>query len=290
MRYNTFFIALLLIVVSACTSNTKEKNSSLEDQIASLTEENEKLRSQNRVVDPTVSNYRRKLEEIDYNLRTIELNLVTVENLNSGSGRDIPVEERIQSRLEIIQKLIRNSNLKIKSLDQNLDDLRTQAKDKSKEVLALERVMKNAAKVLISKEEEFNDKQAALGGDAADVEKTYEEQLAITFELYKIVNRAYFIKGTEKDLQKLGILGEDGIFVGIDKVKILNATLVNSPFELLEKDKKGSFVFNEDRVRVLTTHHEASYTVKKTPSKNVLTVKDKKAFWKNGNYLIIQTN
>lgn len=74
----------------------------------------------------------------------------------------------------------------------------------------------------------------------------------------------------------------------MEKVKILNATLADSPFEQLEKDKKGSFVFDEDRLKIVTGHQEASYTLKRTPSKNVLTITDKKAFWKAGNYLIVE--
>ncbi|MEP5612914.1 MAG: hypothetical protein ABJP45_11720, partial [Cyclobacteriaceae bacterium] len=132
--------------------------------------------------------------------------------------------------------------------------------------------------------------KAELGMDETNLEKTYEEQLAITFELYKIVNRAYFLKGTREELRSLGLLDQTGIFIGIAKTKTLSASAIDSVFSQIEKDKKGSFLFDEDRIKVITPHPEDSYSIKRTPSRNVLTVKDKKAFWKNGNYLIVQTD
>ena len=286
MRLLTY-TSIILLAFFSCESNLSEENQSLKEQIEALKRENESLRNKSGIREVTVSEYQRILEEIDYNLRTIELNLIQV---SSPGGRDVPVKQRIENRLSVIQKLIHNSNLKIRSLDENLDELRKSASDRSKEVLALEKVMKNAAKVLMNKEEAYNQKKVELEIEDSNLEKTYQEQLAITYELYQMINRAYYYKGTESDLKKLGILDQDGVFVGIAQVKILNATMADSPFELHEKDSKGSFLIDEKTVRFITSHPLGSYTIKKTPSRNVLTVKDKKSFWKNGNYLIVQTD
>ncbi|MEP5611484.1 MAG: hypothetical protein ABJP45_04510, partial [Cyclobacteriaceae bacterium] len=140
-------------LILSCGSKVAEENEALKEQIAALTKENEGLRSAGPLRETSVNEYQRTLEEIDYNLRTIELYLMQASG--TGSGRGIPVKERIDGRLAVIQKLIRNSNLKIKSLDENLDELRKKANNKSSEVLALERVMKNAAQVLMTKEEEL---------------------------------------------------------------------------------------------------------------------------------------
>lgn len=286
-------IGVVLFILSAtlfasCDSS-KEKEQALEAQITSLKKENDALRNKSKKQEATIGSYKNTLEEIDFNLNKIELNWALVANLETEGGKKIDVEERIKNRISFINKLISNSQLKISSLDKNLNELRKTSSEKSDEVLALDKALKSAARKLIDKEEEFVRQRAALNLELGDLEKVYEEQKAFTNELHKMLNRAYYFTGSAKDLRKNNIVDKTGGFIGIGKVKIMNASSKESIFHLIEKDKTIQLPLKGNKSKLITSHPANSYSITIENGLKVLTIIDRSAFWKVGNYLIIQT-
>ncbi len=262
----------------------------LNGKIAALRNENETLRNKVSKQESSISAYKLTLEEIDFNLSKIQLNWSLVSDLKGESGLSTPVDERIKSRIFYIDNLIGNSQMKIMSLDKNLNELRKISSNQSAEVMALDRALKSSARTLIEKEEEFNRQKKALNLEFEDLEKVYEEQKAFTQELYKMLNRAFFYSGSSKDLKKNNIITKEGGFIGIGKVKILKANANESIFTLIEKDKSTQIPFTAKKIKFITTHPEGSYKIENDKVGKVITILDQKAFWKVGNYLIIQTD
>jgi predicted RNase H-like nuclease (RuvC/YqgF family) len=284
------FSIFLIGTLTFCTNKSDKELESLKAQISALKTENDSFRNKVRKQESTISGYNHTLEEIDFNLNKIQLNWSLVAELKGELGSSVSVDERIKSRIAYIDKLIGNSQLKIMSMDRNLNELRKASSEQSEEVLALDRALKTAARTLIDKEEEFNRQKKALNLEFEDLEKVYEEQKAFTQELYKMLNRAYFYAGSSKDLKKNKIIDKEGGFVGIGKVKVIKASANELLFNQLEKDKTNRISLSGKKVKILTSHDLGSYTLENEGTGKAIVIMDKKAFWKVGNYLIVQTD
>ncbi len=287
-KIGVILFILSIAVYTSCNSS-KEKERALEAQITSLKKENDALRNKTKKLDASISSYQNTLEEIDFNLNKIELNWALVANIESEGVKKVDVEERIKNRISFINKLISNSQLKISSLDKNLNELRKNSSEKSDEVLALDKALKSAARKLIDKQEEFERQRVALNLELGDLEKVYEEQKAFTQELHKMLNRAFYYAGSAKDLRKKNIVDKTGGFIGIGKVKVMNASITEAVFTPIEKDKTTLITIIGSNIKLITSHPSSSYSITNVNNQKVLTIIDKKTFWKVGNYLIIQS-
>ncbi|MEP1033572.1 hypothetical protein [Ekhidna sp.] len=287
MRFSIITLMLAFLPISC---GDKAETESLQKEIAALKNENKALKNKQRLQEASISGYRRTLEEIDFNLNKIELSWSLIHELKSESPQDKAAEERIKSRIHFIDNIISNTNLKIQVLDRNLSDLRKDSQNKSDEILTLDRSLKASARTLIQKEQDHNNKRKELEIEIEDLEKIYIEQKAYTEELRKMLNRAYYFTGTSKELKKSGIVNQEGGFIGIGRVKVLNAQNDEVNFQQIEKDQTHLLNLNAAKIKLITTHPKNSFSIQYQNGNGRLTIIDKKEFWKAGNYLIIQLN
>lgn len=286
MKY--LIILIIPIFLFTCTNGTNQE--ALRKENEALKNENKLLKNNQRKQEASISGYRRTLEEIDFNLKKIELNWSLIYELEPEAENTKGVEDRIKERIIFIDNIIRNTNLKIQLLDKNLNNLRKDANKQSDEILNLDRSLKNSARTLIEKEQEHNIKREALELEIEDLEKVYQEQKAYTEELRQILNRAYYYFGTSKELQNHKIIDKTGGFIGIGRVKILNAQDAGINFNQIEKDKTNHFNIPGRGIKLISNHPKSSFNIQYRNNINTLNILDKKEFWKTGNYLIIQIN
>ena len=286
MRY--LLIVLSTVLFFSCNNKQKEENAELKQEIITLQQENMLLKSKQRQVKSTIVEYQRYLEEIDENLKQISEsnNLISFWRLELSEGTT--VEERISQRMAAISVLLKNSRLKIIALDNNLNELRRTSSDQSKEIYNLERRLKNAARELIDQENEFNQLAKSLENEIDNLEAPYEEQLAVTNTLLKIINRAYYCIGTKKELMNKGIVNSEGGFIGIGEVKVLNANSSEDLFQLIEKNNTETISLPSKRIKLITEHPQSTFTITEQGNSKAINILDKKAFWKLGNYLVVQ--
>lgn len=277
-----------LVILLSCSNNAEQE--ALRKEIASLRNENNQLKNNQRKQETSITAYKRSLEEIDFNLKKIALNWALIHDLEIEGDTEKDVQGRIKNRINFIDNIISNTNLKIQLLDKNLDKLRKDSDSKSDEILQLDRSLKNSARTLIEREQEHNQKRQALELEIEDLEKVYQEQKAYTEELRQMLNRAYYYTGSAKDLKAQKIVDNAGGFIGIGKVKILNAQKDISVFNQIEKDKTTQLSISASQIKLITNHPKNSFKIQPVNGSTKLTIIDKKEFWKAGNYLIIQTN
>jgi hypothetical protein len=267
----------------------KKENEALKAEIEKVKKENESYKTKTVQLTASIDSYKNILKEIDNNLQAIDANVLMTGTLKNELKSDASVGDKILNRIKSISALMENSKLKILALDRTLNDLRKKFGDKSEEVLTLNRELKAAAQQLIDREKEFTEMKAGFEGDIEGLESAYEAQLKIAEDLKEMVNRAFYFAGPNGELMSKGIIEKEGGFIGIGRVKVLNANSPESLFTKITKETTDSLVFNSKSLKLITDHPAESFSIKESKTKSVLTIKDKKAFWKQGNYIVIQT-
>lgn len=281
-------ILFFLLPLSQTGCDSKDSKSDLLAEVAALKKENESLRNKTRKLDASILSYERTLKEIDFNLSRIELSMTMVGEIRREGKSDKTTTDKIMSRMEVIQRLINNSDIKTRILDNHLNELRKTSSSQSTKILELDRALKQSAKTLLEKQNDFDRQKELIAVDLLEVERMYVEQKAKTDELKRILNRAWFYAGTAKELKRDKIVDTRGGFIGIGKVKILNATSPESFFMQIEKENTYQKVIQSQDIKLVTQHPQSSYKIAKETGYTVLNILDKNAFWKGGNYLIVQ--
>lgn len=274
---SSILLALSFLFLISCESKTKKENKVLKEQLALLEQENLAYKETSKKLQANVKDYKAFLKEINNNLKEIDLSSSEIGLLNNEGEKDEDIQEGIQTRLKRVSELIRNSKMRIISLDSKLNELRSTTNVQSEEILQLEMELNQAAADLIEKERSI-----------IELNTTQEQLEILTADLQAILNRAYFYEGTAKKLKEKGIVENEGGFIGIGKVKILNANTADSVFTRIEKDATDSIHIRNFKVKLITNHPESSYAIEKRKGGSAIIIKDKKAFWNQGNYLVVQ--
>jgi chromosome segregation ATPase len=283
-RLSIYALSALIVFQFSC--GAKKENEALKLKIEKLEAENSALKSNKTRMESSVKEYKNFLIQINNNLKEIDLSSSMVGKLGGEIKKNPDVKVEIGARINSIKQLIMNSKLKILALDKSLNDLRRNSKEQSEEIHKLDNELKQATRDLMERELAF----VELTSNQEELEMLYNEQMAITQELQSILDRAYFYAGEMKELKEKNIVEAEGGFIGIGRVKVLNANSPESIFEKLSKSQSDSVIVAAKKVKMITNHPEGSYKVKSKNEMNTIVILDKKAFWSQGNYLVVQKN
>ncbi len=283
------FPIVLLVLLSACNTKTKKENETLKAQTLVLQQENDAFKSKNKNLNSTIESYKKTLNEIDENLRSIDKNATMVGNINSEKSSDEDVKKDIMARITSIKALIDNSKLKVLALDKSLNELRKKYGAQSEEVLQLSKEIKEQTKVIIEKEIEFKLLVAEHETDMDELQASYDQQVLLTQQLSEIINRAFYVSGSSKELKTKEVVDVEGGFIGLGRVKVLNANSSDGLFTQIKKDATDTLSFNGKSAKLVTEHPTDSYKLESANAKINLIILDKSAFWKSGNYLVVET-
>ncbi len=288
---NVLVVLAMLFVFSACNTKVKKENEALKATIDSLESKNDSLLSLNREKSLSIEDYQKALAEIDKNLADITSNQSAVADLQAelSETNDADVAESINERIEGIKSLMENSRAKIIGLDQNLRKLRQQSGSQSEEILALDKKLEEASQNLITKQDEMDELRTSLQAELEALGVRLENQKSVTEELRSNLNRAYYIVEDGKTLLEKNIISKEGGFIGLGKVKVINANANNQLFTKIDKTDFNSIPLNVKKATVITTHPSGSYQiVEKDKKVTEFKILDAEAFWKDANYLVIE--
>lgn len=273
----------MILLLPGCNSKIKTENEKLREQTIQLRQENETFQSQTQKQAASIENYRKLLNEINGNLKSIDLNATMVGKLGKDGSGEPEVRDQILARIETIRALMDNSRVKILSMDKSLRELRQKYGDQSEDVLLLNDEIKLQATSLLEKEFEL----AELTDNFDDLKLAYEQQAQLANELGEMLNRAYYYSGTTKTMVQKGIVDKEGGFIGLGRVKVLNANSDQQLFSQIRKDQTDTLVFPGNSIALITEHDQSGYKIIEENDRVQLIVTDKKAFWKTTNYLVI---
>ncbi len=247
-----------------------------------------KLQSGSEQLSTSVTSYEATLDEIDETLAEIASNQREVNELKAELKDDETTAKSIKARISNIQDMMQASRQKILMLDKNLNQLRKQSGAQSEEILELDRKLKEASQKLVQKEEELMEIRTSLERQLSDMGQALDEQISVAADLRSTLNRVYYYVGESKDLQEKEIINKEGGFIGLGKVKIVNANAPTQLFNKANKENLDAIELNNREAKLISNHPKDSYEFVGGDKAERLKILDKDAFWKDSNYLVIE--
>jgi hypothetical protein len=286
---NFMTFILLAIVVLGCNTAMKNENAELKAELAALAEENAQLAAGNIDMVYEVEGYQSMLQEIDQNLAAMDVKKKKVKELAASGDKDL--ESEILLHLEHLHGTLANTKHKVAHLQKNLNEL---YKDETadKEVIAsLEDQLDGATLAVIAQDEIIDDLNATVvsqGYVIDDLTAAYVEQAAVSDVLYDIINTAYVVVGTKKELEDYGIIVKEGGIIGLGSLKSLAATADDEWFVPVAIDATDDIELFVKKANVLTIHPESSFELIGDKTVESLVILDKGAFWDKSDFLVVE--
>ncbi|MCD8171932.1 MAG: hypothetical protein LUD76_00450 [Alistipes sp.] len=279
-------LTILALVVTLCSCLGPQKPAE-QHPVAEDTLQREKEFS-----DSLLSEVFASLTEITDNLNTIKIreNLITT-SYNSG---EIQVEPTAVIRADIaaIDELLAENRRALDRLRHNADQL----KKANRQVESLERLLSAFADQIAAKDHEINALKEELRIKTEQVETLtsgLEEETRLRGELETelesttgMLNTAYYIVGSAKELKRKGITGKSG-FIG--RTTVVNDNHELDDFTAIDLRTFDELILGRKNVEVVTSHPEGSYVfvMGERGVYQSLVITDKARFWATSKILVV---
>ena len=190
--------------------------------------------------------------------------------------------ERQRERIAILEEKLKDGDANAKKMLQTIQALKKQIKEKDQAIVELTQELEKRKfdiATLKSHVDKLNTNVAQLTEEKAEQEKALEAQS-------DMLNEAYFIMGSKKELKKAGLMKGGSLF----KKSKLDMTKVNaSAFKKLDIRNVKTFKIPANSCEVLTQMPANSYKVSDNgDGTSTLTITDATRFWSVTNYLVIK--
>jgi hypothetical protein len=272
----------LIAVLFACKTDEKTNNSQTEE-LTTLQSQLEQMKLDGELKDSVINESLSFFNEIQDNLVSIGIKEQSVrlksENPELANDEKAMVLQEIKhinylreenaKKVAQMQESMKSSGLKITELDNMISRLLEDiaAKDEQIETLRGELERKNEDYALLFDAYQQKDFQ---------VESLSEE-----------MNTAYFVYGTEKELEKNGVIDLKNGFIGIGKKVNLKDDFNEEYFTQVDIRSKKEILISGSKIQIISTHRPSSYDLKPSGSNTRLVIKDIREFWKVTKYLIV---
>ncbi len=254
---------LILLLVSACSHEERERISLLENQLSAVSE-----RLETR--DSSVNEYLNFLVEIEKNLNEIRKREALISlNRQDFTVEDRDVRENMIKDLQIINTLMQDNKEKIAVLTRNLngskselfqlkalvEQLRKNVEAKDNELQKLNHQLA----YLLDENQLLKQRVDSIHVETEIREETILDQEKVMRSLSDQLNKAYFASGTVDDLKERNIIRKEGGFLGIGAVKQLNDDLNLDKLTTLDIRKTFSIPVHSKKAELVTDHPLDSY-------------------------------
>ena len=280
---------VLFALFAGCNNQVKKENAALKAEVEALAVENDRLASGSMDMAMTFESYHEALKEIDNQIAAID----EKKQLVKENHTDEQVKEDILLHMEHIQHMMENSKHKIAHLHKNVNELRKADSADQEKIHLLEEELYDMAGMIVQRDTEIatmHDMLTAQGFAIVTLVDAYNDQLSYSEVLLDILNTGFFVAATKKELKDMGILDMEGGFLGIGRVKTLNA---NAPVQFLTPIdiRETDFIeLQAKKASLITNHPSDSYefTFDKDQDLVLLGVANKLKFWQEANYMVIE--
>ncbi|MBQ6751083.1 MAG: hypothetical protein IJR02_15110 [Bacteroidaceae bacterium] len=180
-----------------------------------------------------------------------------LENELSGNKREL---SKMKQLLAYLNKQIAEKDATIKSLNEQLDQKNFDINKLKEEVGRLN----------------------VTNADLTNTVKQQDEAITVAQEM---LNEAYYIVGTNKELKKQGVLSKK--FLGKAQ---MNSDVDVSAFKKIDIRQVTRIQVDSKNVKILSSHPRNSYSIRvdKANKSSVITILDEVAFWSLTRYLVIE--
>jgi len=243
--------------------------------------------------DSTLNDWLTSFDEIEKNLRMIKEKekLITV----NSAGSEVSADKRNQIMEDIrsIYTLLDENRKKIANLNAQLKKSGTTITGLQTRIAELETSMKNY-------ENDITILKATLDNKNFEIEKLNETMVALNDTLDMrvetinnqtyMLNQAYLVSGTYKDLRDKGLLSKEGGFLGIGRQESLTDNFDASIFTEINITELKSIPVNAKKVKLVTEHPAGSYELVKENEDviSAIAIVNPGEFWKISKYAVVE--
>lgn len=184
-------------------------------------------------------------------------------------------------KLNDLSRQLKNSGIKIASLEKRIQDLTIEAENRNNDIIALKSELEKKDFEIA----QLNTQVTDLTTTTVAQEGTIQKQ---TNELNEL-NTAYFTSGTAKELKEKGLVTKEGGFLGLGKIKTLSPSAKNEYFSSYDIRNTFSFPVKAEEAKLITEHPAGSYKfVKENEQIASLEISNPKEFYKYSKYIVME--
>ncbi len=197
-----------------------------------------------------------------------------MDNINSINEL-LDKNKKALSNLNATAKKLKEANVKIASLESLIESLQAQVESKDAQIADLLKQIEKLNIAVADLQRRTNE----LQGDKAELESTITSQ-------EDELNTVYYVIGKEKELVEKGLIDKKG-FITIKRT--LKNTDDLTQFTKGDRRSLERIAIGGKGVKVITSHPDGSYTLVEGAKRVIdeIVISDHKAFWRNGNFLVI---
>lgn len=175
-----------------------------------------------------------------------------------------------KQRLASAKKNLKESDLKIASMQETIDKLTADIAAKELEIT------------------ELRDQLQAMNLELSNLTMNYQEVQDESGAKTEKLNTAYYAFGTSKELIKMGVLTKEGGFIGMGKTEKLAKDMNTNYFTKIDITQTKEVQLSAKKAKLVTTHPADSYKIEGADGKaEKLVITDAEKFWSVSKYLVI---
>ena len=172
----------------------------------------------------------------------------------------------------------------VSSLKENLEAKEDEIQRLQKQLVALELEINSLKDALAFKEKQLLAKDTILTQQTARIQK--QDQVIQQKEAE--MTRAYYFRGTMKELEKAGIIRKEGGIAGLGSVKVLGEKLGTDKLKIVNvKKDKMLLIGRYKKKKVVSSHPFDSYFFLAKDGQIYLKISHPERFWSVSRYLVI---
>ena len=279
MKKNLFILCACVLMITACDNGKTSKAVKERDSLMSV------LNQRDMEMDEmfaTLNSIQEGFNQI--NEAEGRVNLASGENTQTGrekleSDMTFIINKLAENKAQIekLQKQINSNAINSKELKRTVEKLTKELQEKSAQIVELQKEL-DAKNIHIA---QLDSTINVLNEDINTLKSESETKDKIVDAQDKMINKAWYVFGTKKELKNHKIL-DDG-------EALKNGDFDKEYFTEIDIRDVKEIPLVSKRVSVKTTHPEGSYELKKdNKGQYVLVILDANKFWSVSRYLVVQ--
>lgn len=257
-----------------------------------LNAENVRLVNDLQGRDSLIGDMTHSFDEIQANIELMEGREQLIAENSSEQQLSPNKKDKIVRDLQLMNGLMKESRDRIKDLTARLDrskidakGLRAKLKELDLQLAQRDSAITNMKGDLLARDfriDQINKNLDSITMVVAKREAVIDQQTA---EL----NKAFYVMGTEEELEAKGVLTKEGGFIGIGKHTALNGEASSATFTQADVRDLHRIPVQAKKAELMSEHPASSYEmVKENDMIAYLEIKDADAFWKLSKYAVVE--
>jgi hypothetical protein len=279
MRFFSIVFALFFSLFFFSCKNENVNQSVTSDSLISV---NKKLNLLLNEKDSLLSSFIQSYSEIQLSLSSIRSSQKLI-GANSSIETRNTNKQSILENINKIDELMKKNKATILLLKEKTNSSGTE------NGIAYENLIATLEKISIENDNEIPaimNSIDSIGLELKQLNKKYDDALSEADQKNKLLNTAYYTAGNEKDLISKGVITKQGGFIGLGKTQKLSESFNKNNFVKVDISKLKSIKLSANKIKLVTTHPQNSYSIKQVENKCVISIINSAEFWSASKYMV----